>query len=137
AADNNFNAVFFQVRGVGQAYYRSSIVPWWKKDSSGRLGVDPGWDPLQIAVDTAHARAIELHAYSQAVSGWPQSRTTPGVVPDSVQGAPLHILKQHPEWTCLNAAGIDNVGEYSYIAADPGYAAHLAGVAEEIVKNYD
>ncbi len=136
AADNNFNAVYFQVRGVADAYYRSNLVPWWK--GWGRdLGEDPGWDPLQTAIDAAHARGIELHAYINALSGWTKSGTTPGVIPDSVAGAAQHILKQHPEYVCKDDQGVDSPSEYTYIAADPGYIEHFADVVEELITNYD
>jgi len=44
-----FNMVFFQVRGNADAFYRSSLEPW-SDMLTGRLGEDPGWDPLQFAV---------------------------------------------------------------------------------------
>ncbi|MGI5863855.1 MAG: family 10 glycosylhydrolase [Myxococcales bacterium] len=134
AADNNFNAVYFQVRGAGDAYYRSNLVPWWK--GSGReLGQDPGWDPLQTAIDAAHARGIELHAYINALSGWAGS---PGAIPNSASSI-QHILKQHPEYICKDAQGgtSDGESEYTYIAADPGYIEHFADVVEELITNYD
>ncbi|MFN7131029.1 MAG: glycoside hydrolase family 10 protein [Myxococcales bacterium] len=135
AADNHFNVVYFQVRGAGEAYYRSSLVPWWVKDSTGKLGVDPGWDPLQVALDEAKLRGIEVHAYVNALSGWAKSGGVSNI-PDSVAGAPKHILRQHPEWTCLDANNADTAAEYTWIAADPGYRAHFKAVIEELLTRY-
>lgn len=40
-ADAGFNAVFFQVRGTHDAYYRSAHEPWALR-LTGTLGADPG-----------------------------------------------------------------------------------------------
>ena len=64
-ADAGFNAVFFQVRGQHDAYYRSTIEPWAAR-LTGTLGKDPGWDPLQLAIEVGHSRGLEVHAYINA-----------------------------------------------------------------------
>ena len=48
AAYAGFNIIFFQVRGVADAYYASDIEPWAWRVSGGDLGQapDPYWDPL-------------------------------------------------------------------------------------------
>ncbi|MCK4577719.1 MAG: family 10 glycosylhydrolase, partial [Candidatus Marinimicrobia bacterium] len=61
AAEANINMVFFQVRGSGDAYYASDLEPWGPL-LTGNLGGDPGWDPLEYAIDEAHANGLELHA---------------------------------------------------------------------------
>src|SRR5436309_3606621 len=58
----HFNTIFFQVRGRGDALYRSSYEPW-QESLTGRLGKDPGWDPLRSIIDFAHAYGMELHAW--------------------------------------------------------------------------
>src|SRR5687768_10786335 len=67
AAAANFNAVFVQIRGEGDAYYQSSVAPWSRR-LTGVLGRDPGWDPLQVAIDRAHSHGMELHAYFNVFS---------------------------------------------------------------------
>lgn len=62
AQQAGLNAVILQVRAAGDALYPSALEPWIKS-FSGVQGVDPGWDPLQYAVEQAHARGIELHAW--------------------------------------------------------------------------
>ncbi len=58
-----FNAVFFQVRPMADALYRSTLEPWSEfltgKDPQG----EPAWDPLEFAVRECHARGMELHAW--------------------------------------------------------------------------
>ena len=59
-----FNAVFFQVRPAGDAFYKSEIFPW-SRYLTGAQGIAPddGFDPLAFAVEQAHARGMELHAW--------------------------------------------------------------------------
>lgn len=56
------NAVFFQVRPMADALYKSDREPW-SSFLTGTRGAPPGWDPLQFAIDEAHARGMELHAW--------------------------------------------------------------------------
>lgn len=58
----NMNAVCLQVRPMADALYRSSYEPW-SSYVSGTRGVDPGWDPLQFAVEECHKRGLEIHAW--------------------------------------------------------------------------
>ena len=86
--DAGVNAALFQVRAESDAFYASSIEPWsyWLTNEQGR---DPGWDPLQFAIDEAHARGIELHAWfnpyrADRGSEYPQAAN--------------HVTNVHPEW---------------------------------------
>ena len=58
----NFNAVFFQVRSMCDAMYQSSYEPW-SSYLTGTRGKNPGYDPLQYAVEQCHARGIQCHAW--------------------------------------------------------------------------
>lgn len=89
--DANLNAAFFQVRPECDALYKSSIEPWsyW---ITGTQGVAPAgdFDPLKFAIDEAHKRGIELHAwlnpYRARHSGFSYNR------------APSHVSNLHPDW---------------------------------------
>ncbi|MCU0509968.1 MAG: family 10 glycosylhydrolase [Anaerolineae bacterium] len=94
AADAGFNVILLQVRATGDAYYTPGAEPWTYRLTSSNisdLGRDPGWDPLAVAVRTAHARGIELHAYLNAFTAWECSR-----------GAPPHIQPEHAYWALAN-----------------------------------
>ena len=69
AANANFNAIFFQVRGNADAYYASQLEPWASRPS-GTLGQDPGWDPLAVAIAEGHARGLEVHAWINVFPSW-------------------------------------------------------------------
>lgn len=60
--NDGFNAAFFQVRSMSDAMYKSSYEPW-SSYLTGSRGTDAGWDPLEFAVEEAHKRGIELHAW--------------------------------------------------------------------------
>lgn len=58
----NINAIYFQVKGMGDAFYNSSYEPW-SVNITGTRGKDPGYDVLKFMIDEAHARDIEFHAW--------------------------------------------------------------------------
>ena len=64
------NAVIFQVRAEGDAFYQSNQEPW-SKYLTGKQGQapDPSWDPLGFVIDECHARGMELHAWVNPYRG--------------------------------------------------------------------
>lgn len=62
AVRNRLNTVIFQVRPTADALWPSPYEPW-SEYLTGTQGADPGWDPLGTAVEEAHARGLELHAW--------------------------------------------------------------------------
>jgi uncharacterized lipoprotein YddW (UPF0748 family) len=122
AAGAGFNAVILQVRPASDAVYRSSIEPWAAL-LSGTQGTDPGYDPLAFAVQEAHARGLELHAWINPFRA--------GNASDSTRLAPTHLFR----------ARRDLVRVYgNMLWLDPGEAAvhdHVMRVVADIVQRYD
>jgi len=58
----NMNAIFLQVRPYSDAFYNSAYEPW-SAYITGTRGKNPGYDPLQFALEEAHKRGIEVHAW--------------------------------------------------------------------------
>ena len=115
----NMNAIIFQVRQSGTAYYNSSYEPWGYYAGYN----DPGYDPLAKAIELAHEKGIEVHAWFNVFQ---TSSTHPG--------SPAY---EHPEWICRDQNGIPMS---SYRASSPGLPAvreYTIKVAMEIVNNYD
>ncbi|MCL2697861.1 MAG: family 10 glycosylhydrolase [Oscillospiraceae bacterium] len=56
------NTVYVHVRGHGDAYYKSELFPW-AKQITGTMGAAPGFDPLAIMIEEAHARNISFRAW--------------------------------------------------------------------------
>ena len=115
----NMNAIIFQVRQSGTAYYNSSYEPWGYYAGYN----DPGYDPLAKAIELAHEKGIEVHAWFNVFQ---TSSTHPG--------SPAY---EHPEWICRDQNGVPMS---SYRALSPGLPAvreYTIKVAMEIVNNYD
>lgn len=121
----NFNTVMFQVRSRGDLLYPSSIEPW--AACMGSLGSNPGWDPFRFAIDEAHARGLEIHAWFVTFRVWSSSSN-----PSST--SPQHVALSHPEW-------VTNFTEGSTTTKwlDPGIPAardYVKSIVDEIITNY-
>ncbi len=116
----NMNAVLWQVRQGGTAYYNSSYEPWGPYSNGPYQG---GYDLFAYAVEQAHARGMEIHAWFNVFSASNTSAGTPAA--------------EHPEWICR-----DNEGHpmESSRALSPGLKVvrdYTINVAMEVVRNYD
>ena len=63
-ANNNFNAVIFQVRPQADALYESELEPWsyYLTAEQGEAPF-PYYDPLEFWIEEAHKRGLELHVW--------------------------------------------------------------------------
>ncbi len=132
AADANFNMVIFQVRGNGDAYYKSDIEPWGSL-LTGTLGEDPGWDPLAYAIDCAHARGMELYAWMNTFPVWRGKKMPPTTTP-------LSPYLAHPDWLVCDREGQPMERSDHYVAFSPGVPAvhdYLIRLADDIASRYD
>ena len=118
------NAVVFQASPRGDAYYNSERLPWARR-LSGTMGQDPGWDPLAVAIEEAHALGMELHAwYNVGKIG-----DIGGDLQDT--GEPRHLYFAQPDWTVT-------LGTEVWL--NPGIPEARAWTVQnvmEIVRNYD
>ena len=125
----NMNTIFFQVRPMGDALYKSSYSPW-SKYLTGSLGKDPGYDPLEFAVDEAHKRGLELQAWFNPFRIDSNSKTfnINNYISELPASSPL---KNHPEW-------IVKYGNYQYLNAGiPEVREYVIDTIIEVVKNYN
>ncbi|HOM03048.1 MAG TPA: family 10 glycosylhydrolase [Acetivibrio sp.] len=126
AVDMNLNAVFFQVSPEGDAFYKSDIVPW-SRYLTGTFGKDPGFDPLEFAVEEAHKRNLEIHAWFNPY------RVSMNTNDSTVSSLMIEksVYKEHPEW--IKTA-------MSRFVVDPGIPEARQWVINrvmEVVKKYD
>ena len=84
------NALIFQVRPGCDAFYASRIEPW-SEYLTGTMGKppEPFYDPLSFAVEEAHRRGLELHAWLNPY------RARLGTASSPV--AATHVSKTHPQ----------------------------------------
>lgn len=147
AALANFNVVYFQVRGQGDAYYRSKLEPCAIR-LCGTLGNgDPPFDALEIAIREAHSRGIQLHAWLNALPGWASPKANNArfcsLLVESGPGYPRHMLLAHPEWVMTSRDGTpmdcytSQEVEYAYVSPGiPAVRAHVGAVAADVVRRY-
>lgn len=119
------NAVIFQVRPAADAMYASKLEPWsyFLTGAMGRAP-KPFYDPLTYAVDEAHKRGLELHAWFNPYRARHPADTTR-------RAAPNHISRKAPALT-------KKYGPFLWM--DPGEAAvrkQTIDVVLDVVKRYD
>ncbi len=115
------NAVFFQVRPMADALYRSSYEPW-SGYLTGTRGAEAPYDPLSYCIDRCHALGMECHAWIN----------------------PFRVGTRPPS-TSLDAAvrGLwmtNRVGKSTMTIFNPALddtRRHLCDVCREIAENYD
>ena len=120
----NMNAVCFQVRGRSDAFYQSSYEPW-AAELAGARGKEPGYDPLAFAIEEAHKRGLELHAWVN-----PFRVTSAGTL-----DANDLVKKNAGQWIIQY-----NNGSFTGEIIDPGYPEareYVLNVLMEIISNYD
>lgn len=91
------NTVLAQVRPFGDALYPSAIFPW-SSVCTGTQGLDPGFDPLAVLVEEAHARGLRLEAWLN-----PYRLALNDTVPGAFSADNLATV--HPEWVKQAAGG--------------------------------
>ncbi|MBW3553205.1 MAG: family 10 glycosylhydrolase, partial [Gemmatimonadetes bacterium] len=130
AAGANFNIVYFQVRGRGDAYYQSALEPWAHRPPAFELGRDPGWDPLAVALAVARAEGLELHAWINALIGWCGAEPIP-------ETTPRHILLEHPSWAMVDQEGGTTAENCTWLTpGEPGVRSRVAAVAADLLRGY-
>ncbi len=123
----NFNTIYLQVRSRGDLLYPSSKEPW-AICLTGTMGGNPGYDPLQFAIEECHKRGMELHAWWNVYKVWPSA-----TLPSNTN--PQHILLSHPSWIRKYVSG--STTEWWLDPGLPEVRNYLVDVAMEMVRNYN
>ena len=153
----NANAIFAQVRRRGDSWYLRTIEPL-----PDFTPIDPGFDPLQDLITTAHAEGIEVHAFVIIGAIWNKN---PNFAPSATLGPPTnpnHVFNRHGGYNAAtqtivqspnnwltrtllpdNATnGISFQGhrfgsEFWVDLGHPDAAAHTVDVLMRLVRRYD
>ncbi|MCS2148037.1 glycoside hydrolase family 10 protein [Scandinavium manionii] len=92
------NTVFFQIKPDGTALWPSQILPW-SDMLTGKVGQDPGYDPLQFMLDEAHKRGMKVHAWFNPYRV--STNTKPGTVAELNRTLSMHpssVFVAHRDW---------------------------------------
>ncbi|MFY1594850.1 glycoside hydrolase family 10 protein [Micromonospora sp. WMMD737] len=126
-----FNMVFLETVWGGYTIYPSGVA-----ERAGIPAQRPemrGFDPLKVWIDEAHARGVELHAWTHTF-----------FVGIEAGGGP--VLKAHPEWAAVEREDVGRTGpqpsrmEPGYFWVDPAIPAvraHVLATYDEILRGYD
>lgn len=132
AVEGEFTDLFVQVRGRGDAYYSSSIVP--RAES-----IADSLDPLGYLLEMAKGKAFRVHAWLNVYYVWSAPR---------MPRSPRHVVHTHPEWSSVSSRGVSMIEEGTVQLVDRRMEGiflspfeedarrHLADCVEEIVSRY-
>ncbi|GAA1441403.1 glycoside hydrolase family 10 protein [Nocardiopsis tropica] len=122
ADELGLNTVFLHVRPTADAVYESDLEPW-SRYLTGEQGGDPGYDPLEYAVEQAHLRGLELHAWFNPYRV--------GLNSDIEEMAEDHPVKDNPDWL------VEYGGEGFLDPGNPEVREWVTGVIMDVVERYD
>lgn len=118
------NVIFFQIRTECDALYNSPYEPWsyWLTGHQG-TAPNPIYDPLQLAIDEAHKRGMELHAWVNPY----RAEKTVGNYPISQN----HVIYQHPDWVLY-------IGDYKFLNPGlPQVDSYIKKIVVDVVTRYN
>lgn len=137
AEENNYNHLFVQIRGRGDAYYKSRLVP------RSHLLAKTKFDPLKYILKKAQGSPIKIHAWLNLYYLWSSPM---------IPSQPNHLLLSHPGWMDTKNPDPINIdftlaemrknrqsnGEGFYLSpTHPEVDAHLQNVLTELLQNYN
>ena len=106
AADNGFNTLIVQIRGRGDAYYKSRVEP-----RAIELKDQPAtFDPLALTLEEAHKRGLKVH-------GWLNTSLLANL--DALPTHPAHVYNKYPEWLAVPKPVAAEL--YNMSPRDPAY----------------
>lgn len=128
AAAQGFSDVVWQVRGRADALYNSNFEP-------PVSNLTPGFDPLQTAINAAHANGLKIHAWFNSTPMWNVTANPPA----------NHILNNtNPSFRIRDINGTfepqDGWSGLSYSSVNPilpEVHTHINNVVNDVATNYD
>lgn len=120
------NTVIAQVRPFADALYKSELFPW-SHLCTGSQGQDPGFDPLAVITELAHARSLRVEAWLNPY----RVRLNESMPEGELAANGLAAL--HPDWVK------DTAGDGSALYLDPSnpeVQRYIVAGVEEILRGY-
>ncbi|WP_204106600.1 MULTISPECIES: family 10 glycosylhydrolase [Spirulina sp. CCY15215] len=129
-ANAGINTVFFETVNASYTIYPSEVAP-------EQNPLVQGWDPLEAAIELAHERGMELHAWTWIFAAANQRHNQILRQPQDYLGP---VLTQHPDWVGTDAQGNPfqvNTKKAFFDPANPELRAYLLRLLDEIASKYD
>ena len=126
AQEKGANALFVHVRPFADALYPSQYYPW-SHILTGTQGQDPGFDPLEFMIETAHSLGMEFHAWLNPFRV--KTAETPAALAEN--NPYVQLGEEYPQYFMEYGGGV-------YLnPAYPAVRTLIADGAAEIAENYD
>lgn len=128
----NLNALFFQIRPEGDAFYPSGVNPW-SEYLTGEQGIGPGvegFDPLTYVITTTHAAGMEFHAWLNPYRLTPWKNKSTSKEEGLAKLSPSHYARRHPDWVFFYN------GQLYLNPGVPEVTDFMVKTVDEILNNY-
>lgn len=131
AQSNGFNNLLVQVRGRGDAFYQTQLVP------KSELIQNPDFDPLAYVIDKAHTNGLTVHAWVNVYLIWSSKN-----IPRDLH----HVYNEHPDWidsngyeatSLLNQKNAINGEGYFLAPHHPEVRKYLLAIFRELTALYN
>lgn len=119
---DGINTIYLQTRTRGAVIYPSNIEPW-DISLTGKYDKNPGYDPLQFAIDECHKRGMECHAWLVTIPAFK--------IPNPKILGKKALIYTHPELLYKKN------GTYYMDPSKKGTADYLERLCIEIASRYD
>jgi uncharacterized lipoprotein YddW (UPF0748 family) len=131
-AEGGINTVFFETVNASYPIYPSRVAP-------EQNPLTRGWDPLQGAIELAHERGMELHAWVWIFAAANEGHNQILNQPKNYLGP---VLSRHPDWALKDQKGelfnkTPGFQKAFYDPANPQVRNYLLTLLEEIATRYD
>jgi uncharacterized lipoprotein YddW (UPF0748 family) len=120
----NINAVIFQIRTECDALYDSPYEPWsyWLTGAQGKAP-NPYYDPLEFAIEEAHKRGLELHAWFNPY----RAEKKINAYTTSID----HVTNLHPDW-------VITIGDFKFLNPGlPEVRDYVNKIVADVATRYD
>ncbi len=118
----NINTILMQTRIRGSLIYPSRLEPW-DACLTGTYDRNPGYDPLQYAIEQTHLRGMELHAWVVTIPAFK--------IATAQRMGKKSLLHTHPELL------VKHNDQYYLDPGMPGTADYLSTILSDFIDRYD
>lgn len=131
-AEAGINTIFFETVNASYPIYPSRVAP-------EQNPMTKGWDPLQAAIELAHERNMELHAWAWIFAAANQGHNKILGQQENYLGP---VIERNPSWVLKdeNGAVFNRTPGFKkafFDPANPYVRNYLYSLLEEIATNYD